>query len=318
MKTNNNSLPFLFLLLSLLTLKPSYSSTTTALIKGKEKSKVYWRSGIAAFVSPYRLTLSDGRQYYLESNLNHKCQTPIYLNGKPVPNLSLVEPGDSILLRLTAKHHFLSGIWAYHFPKRAGPSPDIFNLQTEFYKNHHHPFLKIEVQARSFGKVTVSDPGVFHSLLLFPGKPGFYENKIYFPQGIVITRSFFTIKWTRKSQKQTLIFPKPISIFTEPPQIAQISPNNGTTVHNLSPFIFVTFNLKTPPVNPGTIQLFLDGKDITHQSTLDSQAIFFDPPLPLLPGTHTCLIRGRGEKTGYPFQKKWVFVIEGTHGLKSE
>ncbi len=301
-------LAFLFLLIFPHVLT---SAKTHAAEKAHTK-KIYWHTGTAAFISPYRLTLSDGRQYYLNKSV------PIYLNGKLIPNLNPIKPGNSVIIRLLPKRDFISGIWAFHFPKHPGPSPDIFGLKTQFFKNHGKPFLKIQVDARAFGKTVVSAPGVFHSILLSPKKPGLYAGRVNLRQGMVIPDVFLLVKWSKGKREQSLIFPNPVSIYTEPPQISQINPENKKKIKNRSPFIFVTFNLKTPPVNPDTLQLFLDEKDVTHHCTRDSQVIFFVPPVPLTPGEHVCLIRGKGLGTGYPFQKKWSFQIEGTPEPKGE
>lgn len=86
--------------------------------------------------------------------------------------------------------------------------------------------------------------------------------------------------------------------------LRDVSPRAGAFVRGDRPEISANF---ADNVDPNSVRVFIDGVDVTEQTTRSREGIVFRPPSPLQPMTHRVRITGR-DADGQPFAQSWTFA----------
>ncbi len=98
--------------------------------------------------------------------------------------------------------------------------------------------------------------------------------------------------------------PPPATSFS----LVRVNPENAARSNR--PAIWATFS---EPVNPNSIRILLDGRDVSSQSYMSSTRFDFTPPYALPAGRHTVQTTGRTE-SGVGFNTGWAFTTGSTGG----
>jgi len=102
---------------------------------------------------------------------------------------------------------------------------------------------------------------------------------------------------------------QPLNIITEAPQVRETAPASGARVNALRPSIYVTFStLGGKGMDTDSLQLIVDGKDVTAQSTRTGAFISYFPASDLHEGAITVQVKGT-DVAGNPLDYSWSFVI---------
>ncbi|UCD80395.1 MAG: hypothetical protein JSW26_02900, partial [Desulfobacterales bacterium] len=94
--------------------------------------------------------------------------------------------------------------------------------------------------------------------------------------------------------------------------VDQLYPASGTLVNNNRPVITTGYSDEYSLIDPVSVQLLLDGVDVTGQATVNQDDIAYTPPNPLSDGSHTLTIY-IADQWGYaadPFS--WSFTVDAT------
>ncbi len=93
------------------------------------------------------------------------------------------------------------------------------------------------------------------------------------------------------------------------PSVENMRPASGEIIGSQYPSIYARFNGGTSAVNPSTVQMQVDGIDVTDQSTISSAYVSYTPLTALQSGLHNVYVTGQAED-GTPFTQSWVFRVD--------
>lgn len=93
------------------------------------------------------------------------------------------------------------------------------------------------------------------------------------------------------------------------PSIESVRPESGTIVGSQYPSIYARFAGGSSAVDPATVQVLVDGQDVTDQSTVSSAYVSYTPMQALTSGMHSVQILGQSDD-GTPIQESWTFRVD--------
>jgi len=99
-----------------------------------------------------------------------------------------------------------------------------------------------------------------------------------------------------------------LSASSVPPGIADFAPSEGAVVNTNSPAIYATFVADAVPVNPSSIVLWVDGRDVTSESQRTPTFIQYMPSYTYRSGEVHVTVRV-ADLAGNTTTKSWTFVI---------
>lgn len=86
--------------------------------------------------------------------------------------------------------------------------------------------------------------------------------------------------------------------------LIDLRPSSGAVVSATRPGVSGSFSA---PVNPNSVHLTLDGRDVSATSDISSSAFLFTPSYALIPGSHTVRVTGQSQN-GSSFDQSWSFT----------
>jgi len=98
-----------------------------------------------------------------------------------------------------------------------------------------------------------------------------------------------------------------------PPTVEDQRPEPNTLVGSAYPEIYARFAGGSSAVDPGSVQVTLDGNDVTQSATISSAYVSFTPPYRLETGQHTVEVAGRADD-GTAFDEQWTFRVDAGTG----
>jgi hypothetical protein len=99
-----------------------------------------------------------------------------------------------------------------------------------------------------------------------------------------------------------------LSASGQPPGIAAIGPSDGATVDLDMPAVYATFVTEAVPVNPSSIRLTVDGRDVTPECLRTPRFVQYLPQAPYPHGPVHVVVRVSDE-AGNTTTKTWTFTI---------
>lgn len=100
-----------------------------------------------------------------------------------------------------------------------------------------------------------------------------------------------------------------ISASSSPPGIADFAPDSGALVNTSHPAVFVTFAADAVPVNPSSILLWVNGRDVTANCVRTEKFIQYMPAYSYPNGTVHVTVRV-ADRAGNTTTKSWNFTIK--------
>jgi hypothetical protein len=140
-------------------------------------------------------------------------------------------------------------------------------------------------------------------------RPGHYEGAYAVAVGTNIIDAPILVKLTKGGLTAHAVGPDPLSILTEPPQVKETAPLSGARINTTRPSIYVTFaTIGGKGMDPGSLQLLVDGKDVSAQATRTSAFVTYFPAADLHAGKISVEVKG-SDVAGNPLDYTWSFVI---------
>jgi hypothetical protein len=99
-----------------------------------------------------------------------------------------------------------------------------------------------------------------------------------------------------------------LSASSSPPGISDFAPGEGAAVNTRSPAIYATFVADAVPVNPSSIVMWVDGRDVTSESLRTPTFIQYVPSYTYHRGEVRVTVRV-ADLAGNTTTKSWTFVI---------
>jgi hypothetical protein len=93
-----------------------------------------------------------------------------------------------------------------------------------------------------------------------------------------------------------------------PPGVADFAPSENARVNTSRPAIFATFAAGAVPVNPSSVLLWVDGRDVTADCIRTEQYVQYMPAYSYPDGTVHVTVRV-GDRAGNTTTKSWTFTI---------
>ena len=89
--------------------------------------------------------------------------------------------------------------------------------------------------------------------------------------------------------------------------LTSLHPWSGGTVSTDRPGVSGSFSA---PVNPNSVHITLDGRDVSETTDISSSGFLFTPSYALMPGSHTVRVTGQSQN-GSGFDQSWSFTSGG-------
>jgi hypothetical protein len=102
--------------------------------------------------------------------------------------------------------------------------------------------------------------------------------------------------------------PQELSASSLPPGVSDFAPYEGSVVNTSSPAIYATFSADAVPVNPSSITLWVDGRDVTSESLRSASFIQYLPSYTYRSGPVRVTVRV-ADLAGNTTTRSWTFTI---------
>jgi len=98
-----------------------------------------------------------------------------------------------------------------------------------------------------------------------------------------------------------------------PPSVQDKRPAPDSLVGSAYPEIYARFVGGSSAIDPGSVQVALDGRDVTSDATVSSAYVSLTPSQRLTTGSHSVEVSGRTDD-GAPFDEQWSFRVDAGYG----
>jgi len=273
-------------------------------------------SGTIASVAGQNMVLASGRVIATDEHA-----TSVTLDGKTATMADL-HTGDIVTVRSDPRTGKVREVVAFTPGRQATTTataaPDTANPQSlqisGVFARTDHPFrvgqaVDVAFEGTPGGTASFDLSNVILATPMREVRPGRYEGTYTVQVGTNLVDAPILVTLSKGGQTAHAVGPQPLNIITEPPQVKETAPSTGARVNSLRPSIYVTFEtLGGKGMDAGSLQLLVDGKDVTSQSTRTGAFISYFPTADLHEGTIAVRVRG-ADVAGNTLDYSWSFVI---------
>jgi hypothetical protein len=147
------------------------------------------------------------------------------------------------------------------------------------------------------------------SLAMTENSPGVYTGSYAIPQGANFTEvPIIGHLRVGATNAPDLTAARDLSASSSPPGVSDFAPNEGSVVNTVSPAIYATFVADAVPVNPSSITLWVDGRDVTSESVRTPAFIQYFPSYSYRTGPVHVTVRV-ADFAGNTTTRSWTFTI---------
>ncbi|MCW3058916.1 MAG: copper amine oxidase-like protein [Capsulimonas sp.] len=266
------------------------------------------------------ITLNDGTTVQLAQD------APVTMNGRTI-TLKEIMPDEKVLIRtnpssalgyavvVNPERGQNTPVGDNNLPPNAGFPGGIAPQITAFQHNAVHRVrgngaIHIEMRGTPGGKASFDIPGVASNIPLTEASPGRYAGDYKVPADIAVEGAAVIGKLTVGNQTAPLLQAnQTLSVDSSAPKIGAFSPARSATVENDRPLIYATLNdASGTGVDPNSVKVSLDGKDVTAEATITPSFFNFTPAQPLAAGAHEVRVHV-ADQAGNVQSAAWPFVV---------
>ncbi len=238
--------------------------------------------------------------------------TQIVLNGQSA-GVSDLRIGDVVTVRYNVESNEIRTILASRPVASVSPQPGEPAI-TAINLDNNRPLragddLTVTMQGTPGGSATFDIGSYVTNLAMSEGSRGVYTARYRIPNGAnfsdvpIIGRLRVGAASAPEAQAaQTL------SASSTPPGISDFAPSENASVNTSSPAVYATFVADAVPVNPSSIVLWVDGRDVTSESLRTPTFIQYMPSYAYHSGIVHVTVRV-ADLAGNTTTKSWTFVI---------
>jgi hypothetical protein len=274
-------------------------------------------SGTIASVAGQSMVLTNGKVIATDEH-----GTSVTLDGKPATMADL-RAGNIVTVRSDPKTGKVREVVAFtpgYQPQTsvatAGPSTGQAQSVgiASVTDNAAHPFhvgqsVNVAAEGTPGGTASFDLSNVILNTPMREVRPGHYEGSYVVQVGTNLVDAPILVTLVKNGLTAHAVGTQPLNIITEPPQVKETAPTSGARINALRPSIYVTFStLGGKGMNADSLQLIVDGKDVTAQSTRTGAFISYFPAADLHEGPITVQVKG-SDVAGNPLDYSWSFVI---------
>jgi hypothetical protein len=238
--------------------------------------------------------------------------TQIILNGANATVADL-HVGDLVTVRYNVETNEVRSVLASRQVAAVSPQPGMPQI-TSVTLNTDRPMragdsITVEVQGTPGGAATFDIGSYITNIAMTERTPGMYVGTYEIP-GAANFSDVPIIGHLRVGQNDApeVQATQTLSASSSPPGISDFAPGAGATVDTRSPAIYVTFVADAVPVNPSSIVMWVDGRDVTSESLRTPTFIQYLPSYAYHRGEVHVTVRV-ADLAGNTTTKSWTFVI---------
>ena len=274
-------------------------------------------SGTIASVAGQSMVLTNGKVVAADEHA-----TRVNVDGHPA-TMAQLRAGMIVTVRSDPKTGKVREIVAFTPGQQAAPSPGAVQPSsgpaqtitiTDVAANARHPLrlgqtLSVAIDATAGGSATFDLANVILDTPMREVRPGHYEGSYVVQVGTNLVDAPILVTLQKSGLIAHAVGPDPLNIITDPPQVKETAPAAGARINTLRPSIYVTFStLGGKGMDAESLQLVVDGKDVTTQATRTGAFISYFPSADLHEGAITVQVKGT-DVAGNPLDYSWSFVI---------
>ncbi len=276
-------------------------------------------NGTVAAVADQSMVLEGGRV------ISADAAATVTLDGKDA-TLGALRPGDKVSVRadpISGKVRDVVALRPGGFattasstpaPGSSGPGGAVQikavhdNASTAFRAGQT---LTILAQGTPGARATFDLSDVIIDNVMRETYPGRYEGQYEVNVGTNLVAAPILVRLIKSGETALAEAPNPLTIVTTPPTVSNAAPLAGATINTARPSIFATFlTLGNMGMDPSSLQMTLNGRDVTSQATRDPSYISYYPPFDL--SSHTVEVEVKGtDIAGNALDYSWTFAIAG-------
>ena len=264
------------------------------------------RAGRIAAATATEFVIADGHVIVPDRT------TQIVLNGKPAA-VSDLRVGDLVTVRYNVETNEIRTVLASRQVAAASPQPGMPQI-TSMTLNTDRPqragdSVTIAMQGTPGGAATFDIGSYVTNQAMAERSRGVYIGTYEIPNGA----NFSEVPIIGHLRVGTNSAPdvqaaQTLSASSTPPGISDFAPGESAAVNTRSPAIYATFVADAVPVNPSSIILWVDGRDVTSESLRTPTFIQYMPQYAYHRGPVHVTVRV-ADLAGNTTTKSWTFVI---------
>lgn len=168
------------------------------------------------------------------------------------------------------------------------------------------------------GDASFSIPGVVESVSMHETSPGQYTGTYDVPKNVNVVGAAALGSLSRDGASAPVVqAARSITIDSAAPKIADFSPGRGASTDSDKPLIYATMSdAGGVGVNPSSVRIQLDGKDVTQAATVTPAFFNFTPATPLSKGVHVVDV-SVADKASNVETTQWRFTVAPSQFVKS-
>jgi hypothetical protein len=167
------------------------------------------------------------------------------------------------------------------------------------------------------GIVHVAGVEALQSIPMDEGPPGTYSGTIIVPDNIAAMNVRVQVYLSRGAESTEPVTANGgISLDAAPPKVESVSPADGATAGDIRPLVYGTLGDPGSGVDPGSIQIQFDGKDVTAQSQISADFFQYKPTTDLAAGPHSALVVVR-DRAGNETKRSWTFTVAPVNPIRA-
>jgi hypothetical protein len=274
-------------------------------------------SGTIASVAGQSMVLTNGKVIATDER-----GTSVMLDGKPA-SMADLRAGNIVTVRSDPKTGKVREVVAFtpgYQPQTSvatagpgtGPAQSVGIASVT--DNAAHPFhvgqsVDVAADGTPGGTASFDLSNVILNTPMREVRRGHYEGSYVVQIGTNLVDAPILVTLVKNGLTAHAVGTQPLNIITEAPQVKETAPTSGARINALRPSIYVTFaTLGGKGMNADSLQLMVDGKDVTAQSTRTGAFISYFPASDLHEGAVTVQVKGT-DIAGNPLDYSWSFVI---------
>ena len=238
--------------------------------------------------------------------------TQILLNGRAA-QLAALQVGDLVTVRYNVETSEVRTILVSRAAAPTTPAPgapQIASLDLSTTQPlRAGDTLNVTMHGTPGGAATFDIGSYVTSIAMSQQSPGVYTGTYAIPQGANFS-DVPIIGHLRVGANDApdVAAAQELSASGTPPGISDFAPDEGSTVNTNSPAIYVTFVADAVPVDPSSITLWVDGRNVTSESVRSASFIQYLPSYTYHSGNVHVTVRV-ADLAGNTTTKSWNFTI---------
>lgn len=185
---------------------------------------------------------------------------------------------------------------------------------------HPGDVLRVTLVGTPKGQASFSIPGVTEKTAMKEAPDGTYTADLTLPAGLQVKGvAVYGVLQVGDRRAPLATAPLPLTVQPLVPHLGRPAPEPGAVVSEKTPRVTAFFDMIGGTLDPASVQVLVNGSDVTKQAYITREFFTFTPPQPLS-GAVKVQVLGKAVMTagGVPvdWSDEWSFVIQGASTVR--